>query len=229
MAEEAPQGYEFTQAEKDKIRAEMDYRAAIARLLEPPKHARHGFYKGLNEAWAALNQPLIITALSGILLSVVSAKIQDKSAENQRQEARAVQMQDKKYDLLASAAASLDKYNATLTNQRKVSLWLGQTHTSQETYHGGRSLMETKKLRDSLNDRLNAQPSPIVAINQIKALFVSESVKKWAEKTRIAIDAVGSGELKSDAQIQAAADEADTDTRKLTEAMGAEISRPAHQ
>ncbi len=72
--------YELTPEEKDKIRAEMDYRAALARHLEPLQAVETltpwgHFKRGLSGAWTALNQPVVITLIGGLLLALFNLPV----------------------------------------------------------------------------------------------------------------------------------------------------------
>ena len=214
--------YELTEAEKEKIRAEMDYRAAIAHHVAPTRF-NPGKSQWMSQLWLACNQPVVITILGGLLLAGFGATLQDRNTEQQQNKARTTQVIDKKYDLLFAFSTNVERYVDTVYNQRSVTLWLNQPHKPTDTYYGGRTRTETKKFRNEVLNHLMSQVPAGVYLNQIEALYNCSIVSKHAEKLRNQVTFLEEGTFKSDRQIDSVSNSIDMSIQLLATDMGTEI------
>ncbi len=101
---------QLNQEEKDRIRAELEYRDAVMREIHPPSIGWKRFSEGLTH-------PVIITVLGCMLIAGVGAYLQNGFTEKQAESTRKRQIQDKKLSIVATFPAHIYKDVALISNR----------------------------------------------------------------------------------------------------------------
>jgi hypothetical protein len=121
----------LSEDEKARIRHEMFLREEIRRELTNAKspERRYGVHP-------FLNSPFFLTAVCGLLASMISHFHSRATAENERRLAQENAIREKQIALLSSVANDVPTYVSTMGSMKKLKLWLKEHPDSDEKLEG---------------------------------------------------------------------------------------------
>lgn len=161
---------ELTQEEKDRIRAELEYRAAVAQELHPPSTGWKRFSEGLTH-------PIIVTVIGGMLVAGVGAYLQDNFSENQAENTHKRQIQDKKLSIVANLPVQLYKDIALIQNRSYLRFDL-EAWKRNRAHIGylGRTRKEVLTTYNKLVDEFIKSPRQAPLLSEVKSWFCEKDV-----------------------------------------------------
>lgn len=161
---------ELSQDEKDRVRAELEYRFAVTGELR----ASSGIWQKI---FNALSHPIIVTVLGGALIAWGGVFLQDRYAETQTENAHVRQIQDKKLSIVANLPVQLYKDLALIQNRSYLRFDLEQWKRNR-TYvaYLGRSRKEVMALYDKLAEEFIKSPRQAPLLSEVRAWFCDSGV-----------------------------------------------------
>jgi hypothetical protein len=208
----------LSEDEKARIRHEMFLREDIHRELARTKQAekRYGVHP-------FLNSPFFLTAVCGILASVISHYYVSSRAAIERKEAREKAFREKQIALLSSVANDVPTYVSTMGSMRKFKLWLKEHPKSDDTYGDtGWSRNEVSSLyKEYFRLYLQARKASSI-LAEVRAYYDTPQVLTLANQEDSVVDAIEEGTKMAD-EVNKAARAQDEVLKALIKAMVEEI------
>ena len=206
--------YELSQDEKDRIRAEMEYRHTVTHELEPLK-------KGLAKFWAGCAHPVVITIFGGLVIAGAAALFEHLSALNQQELQYQRQLLDKKFALLSTFTEQFEKDMTLLYNLRAMELTKAKATSSPA------ARKEWEEIKDhywKMAEEHWKKHRELGAILEVKALFTDREVHEAADKLEKKVRSLLNNSL-SGQQIEQLQKETEEGMRELAQKMGKEIKQ----
>jgi hypothetical protein len=208
--------YDLSQEEKERIRAEVEYREAIRRAFEPKKTR-------LARLWAGCSHPVIITVLGGLLLAGATAVFQHVSARSQQELLRQQQMLDRKFAVLSSFTQHFEHDMTLLYNIRHMELELNEAPVANEI-RPKRALGVLQARFEKMVDEHSKNHRELGVLLEVKVVFANPDVHRIADVLRADVNALLNDPQKSRGNIDELGDKTQKGMIELAEAMAVEIN-----